>query len=190
MNDIPSSRRDQILSWLRETQMLPIDELVSRLGVSVMTVHRDLDALVQSGMALKVHGGVRLAAIQPSARSGASCDLCQGNTVDRTSVVIRTHQSQQLEACCPHCGLLLLHQTDDVVSALAKDFIYGRMVNCWQAFYLLDCEINLCCVPAVLCFASQADASRFQMGFGGTVMNFAEAQNYLVNNHRSVSHHH
>lgn len=189
MNDIPSVRREQILGWLRENQMLTIDDLVDRLGVSVMTVHRDLDALVQSGMALKVHGGVKLATI-PTARSAAACDLCQGNTVERTSVVIRTRQGETLEACCPHCGLLLLCQTDEVVSALAKDFIYGRMVNCWQASYLVECEISLCCVPAVLCFACEADALRFQMGFGGTVMNFAEVQNHLVNNHRSLSQHH
>lgn len=190
MNDIPSERREQILGWLRQSQTLTIDELVDRLGVSVMTVHRDLDALVQSGMALKVHGGARLASIQPSGRSAASCALCQGAIVERTAVVIRTAQGETLDACCPHCGLLLLHETDDVVSALAKDFIYGRMVNSSQASYLLGCEINLCCVPAVLCFASEADALRFQIGFGGTVMNFAEAQNHLVNDHRSVSHHH
>jgi hypothetical protein len=187
MNDIPSARREQIVHWLQESQMLSIDELVERLGVSTMTVHRDLDALAHSGLVLKVHGGVKLPSpMQAAGRSANSCHLCQMAVPERTVFVIRTAQGQVLDACCPHCGLLLLHETDLVVSALAKDFIYGRMVNCWQATYLVECEISLCCVPAVLCFASQADAARFQMGFGGRVMKFADVQNYLVNNHRSV----
>lgn len=186
MNDIPSVRRDQIIQWLQENPVLSIDELVERLGVSTMTVHRDLDALAQSGLALKVHGGVKLAAPNPIiGHSSTSCSVCQTTAPERTAFVVHTADGQVLEACCPHCGLLLLHETDQVVSALAKDFIYGRMVNCWQAAYLVDCEISLCCVPAVLCFATPSDASRFQMGFGGRVMNFTDAQNHLVMNHRN-----
>jgi DeoR family transcriptional regulator, copper-sensing transcriptional repressor len=184
LNEIPSARREQILHWLQESQTLTIDELVERLGVSTMTVHRDLDALVQSGLAVKVHGGVKLPAAPPSPTTALTCSMCQGSVPDRTAFVIRTTQGERLDACCPHCGLLLLDQIESIVSALAKDFIYGRMVNCWQAAYLVDCEISLCCVPAVLCFASTSDAHRFQMGFGGQVMNFAEAQNHLIDNHR------
>jgi DNA-binding Lrp family transcriptional regulator len=191
MNEIPSARREQILHWLQENQTLAIDDLVERLGVSTMTVHRDLDALVQSGAAVKVHGGVKLPEAQPSANravSSPTCAMCHISIPDRTAFVIRTAQGERLDACCPHCGLLLLDQIEHVVSALVKDFIYGRMVNCWQAAYLVECDISLCCMPAVLCFASQSDAARFQMGFGGKVMNFAEAQNYLIRNHRSLSH--
>jgi Fe2+ or Zn2+ uptake regulation protein len=187
MSEIPSARRDQILEWLQESHVLTIEELVERMGVSTMTVHRDLDMLAKSGLAQKVHGGVRLA--QPArASSTPSCSLCQMTVTDRTAFVIHTNQGHVLDACCPHCGLLLLTETEGVVSALAKDFIYGRMVNCWQAAYVMEADIHLYCVPAVLCFASQADALRFQKGFGGSVMTFEQAQNHLISSHRSIPH--
>src|SRR5262249_22713979 len=151
-------------------------------------VHRDLDALVQSGQALKVHGGVKLAAPSPlAARSMPICHLCQAAVPDRTAFVVHTAQGQVLDACCPHCGLVLMSVTEGVVSALAKDFIYGRMVNCWQATCLVECEISICCAPSVLCFSSLNDAARFQSGFGGRIMAFGEAQHYLVQNHRGLS---
>lgn len=191
MNDIPSARREQIMQWLQEDPTLSIEELVRRLGVSGMTVHRDLDQLVRSGQVVKVHGGVRLAEAHPLAdRLVAGCRMCQTSVPERTAFVIHTQQGQLLDACCPHCGLLLLAETNQVVSALTKDFLYGRTVNCWQATYLVDSDIQLCCIPSVLCLAHPHDAQRLQMGFGGHVMNFTDAQNHMLNNHRKVSHHH
>lgn len=190
MNNIPIARQEQIMRWLAEENPLSIDELARRLNVSSMTVHRDVDALVRLGQVTKVHGGVKLG--QSTTQSSPQmpiCRLCNSPIPERTSVILNLPSGETLEACCPHCGLMLA-ESKQPTSILMKDFIYGRIVNGLQAAFLVGCEIKLCCVPSVICFASMEDATRFQMGFGGCVMSFAEAQHTLVNDHRKVVHEH
>lgn len=188
-NSIPSVRQEQILRWLQDSHTLTIDELAARLGVSAMTVHRDLDALARAGLAEKVHGGVTLPDVRHmTAGEGAACKCCNLPLTSRAAFVIQTEGGEHFQACCPHCGLLLLN--DHPASAvLAKDFLYGRMVNAWQAVYLLESDVTLCCVPSVLCFATLADAEHFQQGFHGTVMMFDDALDYMTGRHRRALRH-
>jgi hypothetical protein len=188
MSDIPSLRQEQILRWLQESRTLTIEALVARLGVSAMTIHRDLDTLERAGLAAKVHGGVTLPDIRHGAAEGAACKCCNMPLSSRTAFLIQTEGGEQIQACCPHCGLLLLN--DCAASAvLAKDFLYGRMVNAWQAVYLLESDVTLCCVPSVLCFATLADAEHFQQGFHGSVMMFGDALDYMNGRHRTTVRH-
>ena len=62
-----------------------------------------------------------------------------------------------------------------VATALASDYLYGRMVNVRQATFLLGSSVDLCCAPSVLCFASETDARRFQLGFGGQLYTLEQA---------------
>ena len=54
---IQTDRQQQILDLLAQQGVVRVDELSSHLGVSTMTVHRDLDLLEQAGQLLKVRGG-------------------------------------------------------------------------------------------------------------------------------------
>lgn len=54
-------RQVRILSELRRTGAVRVADLTELLGVSDMTIRRDLEALVASGAAHKVHGGAVLA---------------------------------------------------------------------------------------------------------------------------------
>jgi hypothetical protein len=83
----------------------------------------------------------------------------------------------------------LLSELKTAASALAKDFLYGHMVNAGQAVYLLECDIQLCCVPTVLCFATSDDAQRFQKGFNGWLASFKETQQFLVERHGKIHRH-
>ena len=56
-------RRDRILAHLRKKETASVEELSVELGVSKMTVHRDLDLLEQRKVLRKIRGGVTL---QPS----------------------------------------------------------------------------------------------------------------------------
>src|ERR1700761_2207943 len=54
-------RQVRILTELRRTGAVRVSDLTELLGVSDMTIRRDLDHLVESGLARKVHGGAVLA---------------------------------------------------------------------------------------------------------------------------------
>lgn len=54
-----TERRERILALVRERGTLPLSELASTLGVSDMTVRRDIELLAEDGEVQKVRGGVR-----------------------------------------------------------------------------------------------------------------------------------
>ncbi len=181
-NTSPGLRQAQILDWLRAEHLMQIDQIVERLGVSLMTVHRDLDQLVREGMAEKAHGSVRLPRERSAEAVTTICRLCGGSLPERTRVILQRGESVH-SACCPHCGVLMLEQLGPDVISLASDFLYGRMVNMRQAVYLVNSEIAPCCLPGVLCFASARDAAQFQRGFGGDILSFDAVRQFLQDGH-------
>lgn len=184
MTKPPTLRQEQILTWLQKEQRITIEALAERLGVSIMTIHRDLDALARTGKVEKVRGAVQVATRGMPGEAAHQCALCAMPVPPRTSFMINTASGQQVYGCCPHCGLLLLERHPDTTLVLTRDFLYGRMVNAGDATYLIDSAVVVCCSPSVLCFAGEQDARRFQQGFGGSVLDFESARDYLVSRHR------
>lgn len=181
---IPSERQQQIIAWLQTEKRLTIKQLVDRFNVSGMTVHRDLDRLAQEGKVIKVHGGAELVAQESGVGEGtAVCQLCGGHVMARTAFTVMRQDGEKLCACCPHCGILLMQQIEDIGSALTPDFLHGRRVNVYQAYFVVGSEVQVCCLPSTICFATQAEAGKFQRGFGGDVMNYIEAAAHLKDCH-------
>ena len=54
---LAAQRQKLILDELRRRGAVRVSELIELLGVSDMTVRRDLDALAAAGLVEKVHGG-------------------------------------------------------------------------------------------------------------------------------------
>jgi hypothetical protein len=161
--------RQQILyEWLQSQHTTTIEEIGTRLGISPATAYRDARALVEAGLAQKTNRGIRLPTSVEPTRDSKKCAFCGGILNERSAFVFYLKDGTQRNACCPHCGLLALDQLD-VTTALASDFLYGRMVNARQATFLLESTVSLCCEPSVLCFANEEDARLFQIGFGGTI---------------------
>lgn len=52
-----SLRQEHISRWIQHEGFLSVDKLVGELGVSRMTVHRDLDELEAKGLLRKIRGG-------------------------------------------------------------------------------------------------------------------------------------
>ncbi|MCZ7666079.1 MAG: nitrous oxide reductase accessory protein NosL [Chloroflexi bacterium] len=101
----------------------------------------------------------------------------------RTGFTVMRESGEKMQACCPHCGILLMQQIPDIVSALTPDFLHGRRVNIYQAFFLIGSEVRVCCLPSALCFATRQEAEKFQQGFGGEVLDFAGAMLHLRDCH-------
>ena len=167
-----SQRQQQILEWLKSRPSASMEELQAHFGISIATIYRDAQALVNAGAVQRITGGLTTA--QPSDPVQNLCRFC-GKTVNpRTIFLIQTRDGMQRSACCPHCGLMAINHPD-VISAMGCDFLYGRMVNARRAGYLVDSKVSLCCEPSVLCFSTLEEARQFQLGFGGEVCTLDQA---------------
>ncbi|HEY8497799.1 MAG TPA: DeoR family transcriptional regulator [Limnochordales bacterium] len=183
---LPAERRAWLLRHLRERGWLHVPTLARRLGVSAMTLHRDLDLLVQQGHARKVRGGA--VAAEPRSREASPaaaeigglptrCGLCGKPADGRHAFVLHPEGGLPLAACCAHCGLLLLR--DRPGTAMVLDFLTGHGVSAGAASYVAAPDLVVCCRPSVLPFSRRADAERFAQGFGGHVLSLREAMEWV-----------
>lgn len=62
---IPEQRRRAVVDLLASESVVRLSEIADRLGVSVMTVRRDVAALEAEGAAVAVTGGVKLGSARP-----------------------------------------------------------------------------------------------------------------------------
>lgn len=173
-------RRRRILDALHAQNHLQVDALAADLGVSRMTIHRDLAALERAGKLRKVHGGAAM--VDSSTEAGVRCWLCQTAIApgSRTQVLLYLSDGAVQPTCCPHCGLLALTMRGaNVTATLVTDFLYGSISSAQQAVYLIGPAVRQCCTPTVLAFFDPTDAARFQNGFGGEVLSFEETIRYL-----------
>ena len=169
-----NQRQHYILDSLASQGSVSIGDLANSLGVSPMTIHRDLDQLARAGQVRKVRGGAVQATPPPEADD--VCVACYAQLNSRTQVVLHLAGGSQRRACCPHCGLMVLSRgQEEVASFLVTDFLYGRSANGRTASYVAEPAISLCCTPTILAFEDAHDAQRFQAGFGGQLFNLDEA---------------
>ena len=181
---LAADRRKRILDLLNQQGVVQIKDLSYSLDVSTMTIHRDLDKLAAEGRLHKVRGG----AVSPPEMANAldTCPTCHEHASGRNVMIIHLKDGTDRQACCSHCGLLALAKFgDEVESALATDFIYGRKVNARSASYVVAPQITICCTPTVLAFERDADAQRFQAGFGGEIYRMDGALDAL-RHHRNM----
>lgn len=169
-----SERQNRLLEWLKTRQVASVDEIQAAFEISTPTAYRDVRALLDAGAIQRMGQEIRLAPMEDE----KNCIVCHGEINERTAFIFHLQDGSRRRACCPHCGLMALPGLA-AAYALTPDFLYGRMINVRQAFFLLGGEISLCCQPPVLCFASQADGLNFQKGFGGHLGNLEEAQRWV-----------
>ena len=169
-----SPRQREILKLIDEKKDLSIEEIRQTIGVSQATAYRETQELSQMGLVAKIPGG-----ISQIEASTTRCVQCRGETNARTTFIIEQKDGKKLSACCSHCGMMALANNPNISTAMTIDFIYGKMLNVSQAWYVLNSNVVLCCSPSILSFSNQDDATRFSQGFGGEVMDYKNAQNSL-----------
>jgi DeoR family transcriptional regulator, copper-sensing transcriptional repressor len=179
MSRTPVARQRHILELLGARHLLTIQELAAELGVSAMTIHRDLNKLASGGRLVKTHGGAALLSPASSIASApSSCAMCNRLVAERSAVILLSERFGRLTACCPHCGLALLErQNFDLM--LVTDFLYCQTVSAYDATYLVGSDVAPCCRPGVLAFVGADAAERFQRGFGGQIMSFQQVRRHL-----------
>lgn len=164
----PAERQAQIRAWLSSEGSIRLAELATRLGVSLMTVHRDAAALAERGVLVKSHGAVELP--QQGAATVRLCPMCRTPIQDRLRFSFTTRSGENREACCGHCAFMLVKHGEELNTLLATDYLYGRVMSAAQAHYVLNSRVAACCKPSVLPFLSAQDAEDFARAFGGEVM--------------------
>jgi Fe2+ or Zn2+ uptake regulation protein len=166
-----SPRQREILKLIDEKKDLSIDEIQQAVGISQATAYREIQELSQMGLVAKIPGGISQIENSPT-----RCVQCRGETNARTAFIIEQKDGEMLSACCSHCGMMALANNSNVRTAMTVDFIHGKMLNVSQAWYVLNSNVVLCCSPSILSFSNRDDAANFTQGFGGEVMDFANAQ--------------
>src|SRR5690625_2558902 len=58
--DLAPDRRERIVQEVRERGTVRVRDLSDKLGVSLMTVRRDIEQLAREGLIERVHGGARV----------------------------------------------------------------------------------------------------------------------------------
>lgn len=172
-------RQKLILEKLAQEDVLTIASLAQELSVSKMTIHRDLDALQRAGLVQKGHGKVSLTA-KLRGDDSIHCQMCGHPNRENLIFTIFTNDGKKAHFCCPHCGLMAYSHQENLWQTLATDFLYGHTITAPQAQYLINPDLKICCSPSVLAFASAEDALKFQNGFGGQVVNFNQAVDFLA----------
>jgi len=89
---LAAQRRAVILEQVRRDGAVRVAELTAALGVSDMTVRRDLEALGREGVIAKVHGGATRAAGRSSEEPGfeakSVCELAEKHAVAKAAVAL------------------------------------------------------------------------------------------------------
>ncbi|TCP19753.1 DeoR-like protein with HTH domain [Scopulibacillus darangshiensis] len=173
---LPIERRKKIKEWITEQQHMKISDLSGRLKVSEMTIHRDIQALVEEGFIVKTFGGVSLSpnAVKKDETDSNRCVVCQRPINDRLSYRLIKSGGEIETACCAHCGLLRHHQLGDtVIQGLCYDFLMHTTISVFSAMYVIEPELPVnCCHPQILAFGNVEYAKKFVKGFGGECHDF------------------
>jgi DNA-binding Lrp family transcriptional regulator len=193
---LPIERQERIKALIRARKNMKISELSKELGVSEMTVHRDLKPLIESGIVIKTYGGVSLASDESVKKNETDeCVLCKRKVNERLSYRLILLENQIDTACCAHCGLLRFRELGErVIQAICYDFLRQTTISGRLAWYVMDTSLHLgCCQPQVLTFEYKEHAEKFVKGFGGTVHAFREAMEFvhqmMKSEHQHCRHH-
>ncbi|WP_027724589.1 DeoR family transcriptional regulator [Tuberibacillus calidus] len=171
-------RQEKIKEWIAQKKNMTIKELSKHLGVSEMTVHRDLKPLIEEGTIIKTFGGITYrgdAALDaPSPKE--ECVYCRKKVNESFAFRLILSENRIEAACCAHCGLLRYQQLDrDVLQAICYDFLRKTTISVPLTWFVMDASLDLgCCQPQVLTFEYKKHAEQFVKGFGGKVFSFEE----------------
>lgn len=179
---LPIERLNQINKIIHNEENIKISELSKRLGVSEMTIHRDVKSLIEDGIVAKTFGGISLLNKQISEQPHIGCIICSRKINERIAYRLILADDKIEIACCAHCGLLRHQQREQhVMQAICYDFLRQTTISVQSAWFVMDTTVNMgCCQPQVLTFEWEEHAVNFVKGFGGKVLSFQQATEIVL----------
>lgn len=144
----PDVRRSEVLAYLREHDGAKVAELASVLGVSAITIHRDLERLAIQGVLERIHGGARVLP-DVSVQTGWKRRLSRRNSAKRAIAEAATSLTK------PESTIFIDSSTTCLAfaEALARrpDLSLGIVTNSPAIAYLLDApSIHIVLLPGEL----------------------------------------
>ncbi|MEI3611170.1 DeoR family transcriptional regulator [Pseudogracilibacillus sp. SO30301A] len=188
---LPIERLHRIREIIQIKKNVKITDLSKELGVSEMTIHRDLKTLVEEGIVIKTFGGVSLAKSIHS-QANDMCVYCSRPTQEKIAYRLILSNDKMEVACCAHCGLLRHKQIEqEVIQAICADFLKQTTISAHLAFFVMDTSIDIgCCQPQVITFEWKEHAEKFVKGFGGHIYTFEEAKEVIFQKMKGAPHCH
>ncbi len=177
---LPVERQQRIKELIQDKHNMKIAELSKVLGVSEMTIHRDVKPLIDEGLIMKTFGGITIVRDDSSVHEASDSDVCvycRRSVHEKLAYRLILSNNKIEMTCCAHCGLLRHRQLGDkVIQAICPDFLRSTTISAPLAWYVMDTSIRIgCCQPQVLTFEWREHANNFVQGFGGDVYSFSEA---------------
>lgn len=178
---LPVERLNRIKELIFERDNMKISELSKELGVSEMTIHRDLKPLVEEGIIVKTFGGISLVHKEQTSSNADTCILCSRSIHIKMAYRLILPNNKIEVACCVHCGLLRHRQLQsDTIQAICQDFLRQTTISASMATFVTNTSVDMgCCQPQVLAFEWEEHARKFVHGFGGDVHSFSEAMDVV-----------
>lgn len=129
---IPVERHQQILALVAERGVVSINELTDRLGVSHMTIRRDVQKLEELGSVLAVSGGIRSPdrlSIEPSHFDKSTMYRAEKQAIGQTAALHIPHNSCiYLDAGTTTLALAQQLSTRDDLLIVTNDFVIANML--------------------------------------------------------------
>jgi DeoR family transcriptional regulator, copper-sensing transcriptional repressor len=175
---LPVERQRKIRAFIQSEKTMKISDLSEKLGVSEMTIYRDIKPLIEEGLVTKTFGGITLIEKENyHVPDQGKCVYCHKPVNPKIAYRLILENNQIETACCAHCGLLRQQQLGDkVLQAICHDFFLNTTISAPLTWYIMDTTLHIaCCQPQVITLGNLEHAEKFVKGFGGKIYGFQEA---------------
>ena len=125
------------------------------------------------------------------------CQICRRPMHQSTSMFVALEGGQEVELCCPRCGLRFQQGRTDIRGVEVTDYPSHNRLPAADAIYVSGSSVHPCCsteeilkdrsgveyertwdrcLPSVIAFGSRRDAAAFQLEHGGEIRTYQELQ--------------
>lgn len=121
------------------------------------------------------------------------CQICRRPMHRTTSCLVTLENGQEVELCCPRCGLRFLDGREDVLSVEVTSYADQQLLPASEAFYVVGSSVHPCCseaeilkdwsgieyeltwdrcLPSVIAFSAREEAEAFRSQHGGELSTY------------------